>query len=141
MVVITIFSAFVSVSYDRKELAVLSLIGGFAVPFMVSTGEGNYKVLFTYIAILNIGMLIIAYFKKWSLVTLLAFIFSCVLFSFWFGEKVIDGGLPYRGALFMQLFSILSSVLLPLLIICGIREHFPNWNISSSLQIHSFISG
>lgn len=54
MVVITIFSAFVSVSYDRKELAVLSLIGGFAVPFMVSTGEGNYKVLFTYIAILNI---------------------------------------------------------------------------------------
>ncbi|MPT33347.1 MAG: DUF2339 domain-containing protein, partial [Chryseobacterium sp.] len=51
MVVITIFSVFVSVSYDRKELAVLSLIGGFAVPFMVSTGEGNYKILFTYIAI------------------------------------------------------------------------------------------
>ena len=68
MVIITIFSAFVSVSYDRKELAVLSLIGGFAVPFMVSTGEGSYKVLFTYIAILNIGMLIIAYFKNgvWS---------------------------------------------------------------------------
>ncbi|OPB91590.1 DUF2339 domain-containing protein [Elizabethkingia occulta] len=111
MVVITIFSAFVSVSYDRKELAVLSLIGGFAVPFMVSTGEGNYKVLFTYIAILNIGMLIIAYFKKWSLVTLLAFIFSCVLFSFWFGEKVIDGGLPYRGALFYAtIFYLIFSI-------------------------------
>ncbi|WP_024566665.1 DUF2339 domain-containing protein, partial [Elizabethkingia anophelis] len=111
MVIITIFSAFVSVSYDRKELAVLSLIGGFAVPFMVSTGEGSYKVLFTYIAILNIGMLIIAYFKKWSLVTLLAFIFSCVLFSFWFGEKVIDGGLPYRGALFFAtLFYLIFSI-------------------------------
>ena len=43
MVIITIFSAFVSVSYDRKELAVLSLIGGFAVPFMVSTGEEAIK--------------------------------------------------------------------------------------------------
>lgn len=78
---------------------------------MVSTGEGSYKVLFTYIAILNIGMLIIAYFKKWSLVTLLAFIFSCVLFSFWFGEKVIDGGLPYRGALFFAtLFYLIFSI-------------------------------
>lgn len=100
MVVITIFSVFVSVSYDRKELAILSLIGGFAVPFMVSTGEGNYKVLFTYIAILNIGMLMIAYFKKWNLVTLLAFIFSCLLYSAWFGRGFYDDKLPYRGALF-----------------------------------------
>ena len=64
MVVITLFGVFVSLSYNRKELAVLSLIGGFAVPFMVSTGEGNYKVLLTYIAILNVGMLILSYFKK-----------------------------------------------------------------------------
>ena len=51
MVVITAFSTFVSVNYDRQELAVLSLIGGLAVPFMVSTGGGNYVVLSTYIAI------------------------------------------------------------------------------------------
>ena len=111
MVVITIFSVFVSVSYDRKELAVLSLIGGFAVPFMVSTGEGNYKVLFTYIAILNIGMLMIAYFKKWNLVTLLAFIFSCLLYSAWFGKGFYDDKLPYRGALFFAtIFYLIFSV-------------------------------
>jgi len=111
MVVITIFSVFVSVSYDRKELAVLSLIGGFAVPFMVSTGEGNYKVLFTYIAILNIGMLMIAYFKKWNLVTLLAFIFSCLLYSAWFGKGFYDDELPYRGALFFAtIFYMIFSV-------------------------------
>lgn len=111
MVVITIFSVFVSVSYDRKELAVLSLIGGFAVPFMVSTGEGNYKILFTYIAILNIGMLMIAYFKKWNLVTLLAFIFSCLLYSAWFGKGFYDDKLPYRGALFFAtIFYLIFSV-------------------------------
>ncbi|WP_051230765.1 DUF2339 domain-containing protein [Epilithonimonas caeni] len=111
MVVITIFSVFVSVSYDRKELAVLALIGGFAVPFMVSTGEGNYKVLFTYIAVLNIGMLMIAYFKKWNLVTLLAFIFSCLLYSAWFGKGFYDDQLPCRGALFFAtIFYIIFSV-------------------------------
>lgn len=111
MVVITIFSAFVSLSYNRKELAVLSLIGGFAVPFMVSTGEGNYKVLLTYIAILNVGMLIIAYFKKWNLVTLLAFIFTCVLYSSWFGIELSQNKLPYRGALFfISVFYLIFSV-------------------------------
>lgn len=111
MVVITIFSVLVSVSYDRKELAVLSLIGGFAVPFMVSTGEGNYKVLFTYISILNIGMLIIAYFKKWNLVTLLAFIFTYILFSGWSWIGFDDNKLPFRGALFFAtVFYIIFSV-------------------------------
>ena len=111
MVVITIFSVLVSVSYDRKELAVLSLIGGFAVPFMVSTGEGNYKVLFTYIAILNIGMLIIAYFKKWNIVTLLAFIFTILLFSGWSWIGFDDNKLPFRGALFFAtIFYIIFSV-------------------------------
>lgn len=111
MVVITIFSVLVSVSYNRKELAILSLIGGFAVPFMVSTGEGNYKVLFTYIAILNIGMLIIAYFKKWNLVTLLAFIFTCLLFSGWSWIGFDDNKLPFSGALFFAtVFYIIFSV-------------------------------
>jgi len=47
MVLITAFSCFLSLSYNRKELAILSLIGGFAAPFMVSTGSGNYQVLFS----------------------------------------------------------------------------------------------
>ena len=100
MCIITAFSVFVSVSYDRKELAVLSLIGGFAVPFMVSTGEGNYKVLFTYIAILNIGMLAIAYFKKWNLVTILAFAFTCILYASWFYTDFYSNHFHFRGALF-----------------------------------------
>lgn len=115
MVVITVFSAFVSISYNRKELAVLSLIGGFAVPFMVSTGEGNYIVLFTYIAVLNVGMLIIAYFKKWNLVTLLAFLFTCILYSAWFGkefssQKFSHGGALFFASIFYFVFSIATVI-------------------------------
>lgn len=109
--VITVFSALVSVSYNRQELAILSLIGGFAAPFMVSTGEGNYIVLFTYIAILNIGILGISYFKKWKWVTILAFIFTVVLFAAWFIGKVFEDKLPHLGALiFATLFYFIFSV-------------------------------
>lgn len=111
MVVITIFSALVSVSYNRKELAILTLIGGFAVPFMVSTGSGNYQVLFSYIAILNVGMLIISYFKKWNIVTLLAFIFTTIIYSVWFRNEFILNETPYLGALiFATIMYIIFSV-------------------------------
>ena len=99
MVLITIFSCLVSLSYNRIELAVLSLIGGFAVPFMVSTGSGNYVVLFTYIIILNIGITLLAFYKKWSLVNTLAFIFTVVLFGGWFIKDTQTEAPHYVGAL------------------------------------------
>lgn len=111
MVVIAAFSTFVSVAYNRQELAVLSLIGGFAVPFMVSTGAGNYVVLFTYIAILNIGILGIAYYKKWNLVTILSFVFTNLLFFSWYFRELQVGKLPHQGALaFATLYYFIFSV-------------------------------
>lgn len=84
MVAITIFSIFVSLAYDRQELAVMSVIGGFAVPFMVSTGQGNYHVLLTYISLLNLGMLTISYFKRWFIVNFTAFILTTVIVAGWY---------------------------------------------------------
>lgn len=111
MTVITIFSVLVSVSYNRQELAILSLIGGFAVPFMVSTGQGNYVVLFTYIALLNTGILAIAYFKKWKIVTILAFVFTSILFVSWYTKELYADSLPHLGALlFALLFYFIFSI-------------------------------
>jgi len=115
MVIITAFSTFVSVNYDRQELAVLSLIGGFAVPFMVSTGAGNYVVLFTYISILNIGILGIAYYKKWNLVSILSFVFTYLLFSSWYYKELYADKLPHQGALaFATLFYFIFSIVVVL---------------------------
>jgi uncharacterized membrane protein len=99
MVVITAFSALISLSYNRIELAVLSLIGGFAVPFMVSTGAGNYVVLFTYIIILNIGILALAYHKKWNLVNVLAYLFTIVLYGGWLIKEINTDKPHYLGGL------------------------------------------
>lgn len=100
MFMITAFSVFISVSYDRVELAVLSIIGGFATPFMVSTGQGNYQVLFVYILILDTGMLVLAYLRKWNLVNILAYCFTMLLYIVWLESKVIYNPRgPYEGAL------------------------------------------
>lgn len=111
MVVITAFSTLVSVSYNRQELAVLSLIGGFSVPFMLSTGEGNYIVLFSYIAILNIGILGVSYFKKWKIATILAFVFTTLLYLGWLATSIGDSEFSHAGALtFATIFYFIFSI-------------------------------
>lgn len=115
MVLITAFAALITVSYNRIELAVLTLIGGFAVPFMVSTGEGNYVVLFSYILILNSGILAIAYFKKWNLVNVLAFVFTILLYLGWWSSEINKEHPQYSGALlfafaFYLMFTIINII-------------------------------
>ncbi len=87
MLVITAFTVVLSLGYNRMELAILSILGGFASPFMVSTGEGNYVILFTYILILDIGMLALAYYKKWNPVNIICYVFTIILFGSWLGVK------------------------------------------------------
>jgi uncharacterized membrane protein len=113
MLIITSFSVFISVMYDRQELAVLSLIGGFATPFMVSTGQGNYQVLFTYVLILDLGMLVLAYLRKWNLLNILAYAFTMILYWAWLQSKVIgeENG-PYKGAMiFAAIFYVVFIVM------------------------------
>lgn len=101
MVLITGFAILLSIAYNRMELAILAILGGFATPFLVSTGEGNYIILFTYITILNTGMLVLAYFKRWHPINVIAYVATVILFGGWLTrEFVIMKNVPHTGALF-----------------------------------------
>jgi uncharacterized membrane protein len=101
LIVITILAVLLSLAYDKKELAIIAIIGGFASPFLVSTGAGNYKILFTYILILDIGMLALAYFKKWNPVNFISNIATVILFAAWLGSEMVkDKIIPHQGAIF-----------------------------------------
>ncbi|HEX6225043.1 MAG TPA: DUF2339 domain-containing protein, partial [Chryseolinea sp.] len=115
-VVITGFAVVLSLAYNRVELAILSILGGFASPFMVSTGEGNYIVLFTYIFVLDIGMLVLAYYKKWNLVNIVSYVFTVLLFAGWLVEgfesdrtDMVRGGLVF-ATLFYLVFFIMNII-------------------------------
>lgn len=98
MLVITAFSVILSLLYDRQELAIIALVGGFITPFLVSNGRGNYVVLFSYLLILNTGLLAIAYNKAWRLLNILAFGFTALLFFSWLVSLPYDASdAVYRG--------------------------------------------
>ncbi|MEJ7611403.1 MAG: DUF2339 domain-containing protein [Ferruginibacter sp.] len=101
MIVITGFAVMLSLLYNKQELAIIALIGGFAAPFLVSNGEGNYKVLFIYLVILNNGLLAIAYNRSWRMLNFLSWLFTVIIFGSWLiGLPYSEPKVTYRNGLF-----------------------------------------
>jgi uncharacterized membrane protein len=88
MVVITAFAIALSLLYDKMELAVIALVGGFLTPFLVSSGSGDYVVLFTYLTILNAGLLALGFFKRWAVINALAFGFTAIIYGGWLANSL-----------------------------------------------------
>lgn len=80
---ITIVSILLSYYYKSEILIIFSLIGGFLAPLMISTGQSNYYFLFTYLTLLNIGMLVVVFLKHWRSIGWVSFFFTTLYLLYW----------------------------------------------------------
>ena len=83
MVSLVAFSAIMAILQNAKSLAFFGAVGGFLAPVLLSTGEGNHVVLFSYYTLLNIGILTMAWYKSWRELNLLGFIFTFGIAGIW----------------------------------------------------------
>ncbi len=110
MVVITAFAIALSVLYDKLELAFIATIGGFITPFLVATGEGNYIVLFTYLIILNVGIVALSFFKRWPGIRIVGLFFTIIIYGGWLARALEHPEKPINypvALLFATLFYFL----------------------------------
>ncbi len=126
LIAITVFSVLLSLVYDRKELAVFSLLGGFVSPLMVSTGTGNFIVLFSYILILNTGMLVVSYLKKWRVIGIISYVLTWMFFWTW--ALVSSENQYFNESLFISLFFIQFYLL-------ALFDHFKSEKKISAYQV------
>lgn len=90
---IAVFSAVLSVLQDSRALAITGAAGGFLAPVLASTGGGSHVALFSFYAVLNAGILGIAWYKAWRELNLVGFAFTFVIGLLW-------GAKYYRPELF-----------------------------------------
>ncbi len=84
MVVFTAFTIVAAIQYNKQIIAHIGLVGAYAIPFLLSDGSGKVEVLFGYMAILNIGILFIAFKKYWKALYYSAFFLTWIIFLGWF---------------------------------------------------------
>ena len=83
-ILVTTAAMLYAVSMNEIVVALLSLLGGFLTPVLVSTGENRPIALFCYVLILGIGAMLCAYYRKWRAVNVLAFAGTFLLYIGWF---------------------------------------------------------
>ena len=91
LIVITILGSAIAILQNSQALAVLSMLGGFLAPVITSTGDGSHIALFTYYAVLNAGILAIAWYKPWRMLNLTGFFSTFGIATLWgAGDYIAD---------------------------------------------------
>ena len=86
MLALVVFSGILAVLQNARYLAVFGIVGGFLAPVLMSTGSGSHVVLFSYYALLNLGIAGIAWYRSWRELNLIGFVFTFGIASLWGGQ-------------------------------------------------------
>jgi len=86
MVFVTAATAFLALQQDAQILAAFALVGGFATPVLVSTGENHEIALFSYVALLNIAAVALVAMRPWRRLLPGAFIGTLILYIGWYSN-------------------------------------------------------
>ncbi len=86
MALITVTSFALAVRLDARVVAVLGMVGGFLTPVLLSTGRDNPMGLFGYIALLDLGLIAVALYRRWHFLVALGAAGTVIMQVAWAGK-------------------------------------------------------
>src|SRR6516165_6654173 len=102
LVLVTIVMAFLALRRDSERIAFLSLLGGLLTPALMSTGENEQIMLFSYLLCLGAAALIVSWRRNWQSLLPLIFVGSHLYFWQWYDSF-------YHRALFLERTLVFAS--------------------------------
>jgi len=84
MVLFTAFTVLASINYNKQIIAHIGLVGAYFVPILLSDGSGRVEILFSYMAIINIGILAIGFLRYWKSLHYSSFIITWLVVLLWY---------------------------------------------------------
>ena len=119
MALVTAVAVALSIRRDSVFIALLGLVGGFATPALLSTGEDRPFGLFGYLLLLNAGLAWVAYRKRWAFLSVLCLVFTTLYQWGWVAKFLTGEKLGLAAGIFL-VFPVLS--ILALFFLPGARE-------------------
>ncbi len=95
MFLIVVLGSLLAVIQNALYLALFATVGGFLSPILVSDGNGSHIVLFTYYALLDLGIFAIAWYRSWRILNISGFFFTFIIATAW-------GILRYESEFFLS---------------------------------------
>lgn len=90
MFAVSVLSAALAVLQKAPMLAIVAALEGFVTPVLTSTGENRPLGLFTYLAVLDMGIFLVAWFNAWRILNLIGFVGTFTLALGWADKFYTD---------------------------------------------------
>ncbi len=110
LVLVTACGVALAVAQNSLAVAVLSFVGAYLTPVLLSTGQDAAGFLFSYLTVLALGALAVTYFRRWRALDLLAFAGTCILYAGWYEQHYARGRLPVAVAGLAVFFLIFLAI-------------------------------
>ena len=109
LALVTAVAVVLSIRRDSLFIAVLGLLGGFATPALLSTGENRPIPLFAYLLLLNVGLAWVAYRKRWAALSTLTVVLTAAYQWGWVFRFLSASQLSLAAGIFL-LFPLVAVV-------------------------------
>ncbi|MET0333706.1 MAG: DUF2339 domain-containing protein [Rhizobacter sp.] len=107
---VTLLSAVLAMAQNAPWLAYVAAAEGFAAPVLVSSGSGNHIALFSYLAILDVGIFLMAWFRAWRPLNLIGAVGTFTLAGAWAQKYYTDALYPSTQAFLLFFFVLFTLV-------------------------------
>lgn len=107
MLLLTVATVAVALNYNRQLIAHIGLVGAYGVPFLLSDTKGDVGILFSYMAIINCGILFIAFKKYWKPLNVVSFAITWLVFFSWYVLNYQSDEDFWVAAIFLTLFFVI----------------------------------
>jgi len=87
---VAVLAAALAVLQNAPALAIVAVLEGFAAPVLASTGQNRPVGLFTYLLVLDVGIVLMAWFRAWRVLNLIGFVGTFTLAAAWAQRNYTD---------------------------------------------------
>ena len=110
MVGTTVLAVYAAFKYKVEVIAIIGMIGSYAIRFLLNGDYGNPWAFFSFIALINAGILTLAIFRFWRITSYLSFFFTWLIFAVWVGFKatsaLVPVGLIFASVSFLTFYGV-----------------------------------
>ncbi len=84
MVLLGVGSSLIAMKYELRILYLITTIGGLVTPMVLKAPESHHLSLFTYLWVLNVGVLYVSAWKDWKELKIVSFFSSIVIYTIYY---------------------------------------------------------
>jgi hypothetical protein len=107
LLAVTISAVGAALLFNRQVIAHMGLVGAYAIPFLLDDGSGSFETLFSYILLINTGILAVSVWRYWKSLHYSSFIVTWLIILAWWIESSGSLKSPFPAGWFLLSFFIL----------------------------------